>query len=156
MNVVLVEPDIPWNTGNVGRTCVGTQTTLHLVGKLGFSLNDKYLKRSGLDYWAHLDLKVHKDWSTFLETVSSKNASFYFFEKDGKNEIWDAEFVEESYLIFGAETRGFSKEIVKEYGRFFHRIPMTGPIRSLNLSSAVAVALYEAIRQVGKQSLMIS
>ena len=147
MNVVLYEPDIPGNTGNVGRTCVGTQTRLYLVGKLGFSLNDKYLKRSGLDYWPKLDLKVHSNWDEFFSAVSAEPEQFYFFEKDAVETLWQATFKKDSYLIFGSETRGFPEEIRNRYHHRFHKIPMTGPIRSLNLSSAVAVALYEAIRQ---------
>jgi len=147
MNVVLYEPDIPGNTGNVGRTCVGTRSTLHLVGKLGFSLADKYLKRAGLDYWQHLDLKVHKDWNAFLGSVSERDPRFYFFEKDGAKNFWDAKFVPDGYLIFGSETRGFPKEISDGYPEHFYRIPMTGKIRSLNLSASAAVALYEALRQ---------
>ena len=152
MNIVLVEPDIPWNTGNVGRTCVGTACTLHLVGPLGFSLDDKYLKRAGLDYWESLDLKVHKGWSSFLGTVPEK-CPLYFFEKDGPRSFWEARFVPEGYLIFGSETRGFPAEITEEHGPSFYKIPMRGPVRSLNLSSAAAIAVYEAIRQIEEERL---
>lgn len=147
MNIVLFEPDIPWNTGNIGRTCVGTQSKLHLVGKLGFSLNDKYLKRAGLDYWKHLNLKVHKNWNDFLEFVGDKKASLLFFEKDAEKDFWHAKYDRESYLIFGSETRGFPEKIRNDCRHLFYKIPMTGPIRSLNLSSTVAVVMYEAIRQ---------
>ncbi|OGR87314.1 MAG: tRNA (uridine(34)/cytosine(34)/5-carboxymethylaminomethyluridine(34)-2'-O)-methyltransferase TrmL [Elusimicrobia bacterium RIFCSPLOWO2_01_FULL_60_11] len=147
VHVVLVEPEIPGNTGNVGRTCVATGSALHLVGRLGFSLDDKYLKRSGLDYWPNVDLKIHKDWDSFLETLP-EDARLYFFEKDGPRNFWDAEFAPESYLVFGSETSGFSKRILEENGDLFIRIPMTGPVRSLNLSSSAAVAVYEALRQM--------
>ncbi len=149
INIVLVEPEIPGNTGNIGRTCVGNNLALHLVGKLGFSLRDKYLKRSGLDYWPMLDPKVHRTWDEFLQNIEPK-PKLFFFEKDGTKDLWDAEFSEDCYLIFGSETRGFPPLIVKEYGRDFYRIPMTGPIRSLNLASAAAVAAYEAIRQTAR------
>lgn len=151
MNIVLFEPQIPGNTGNIARTCVGTQTTLHLVGRLGFSLSDRYLKRAGLDYWEKLDLKIHKDWNAFLtfchSHTSGNPAPFLFFEKDAEKNLWEAEFEKDSYLIFGSETSGFPQEIQKQYVEHFYKIPMTGPIRSLNLSSSVAVALYEALRQ---------
>lgn len=147
MNVVLYEPEIPGNTGNVGRTCVGTQTRLHLVGKLGFSLSDKYLKRSGLDYWPKLDLKVHADWDEFAKAVSAAPDQFYFFEKDAEQDLWQTTFQKDSYLVFGSETRGFPEGMRRQYRHRFYKIPMTGPIRSLNLSVAVGVALYEALRQ---------
>ena len=142
-----MNPDIPGNTGNIGRTCVGTNKTLHLVGKLGFSLDDKYLKRSGLDYWKDLDLKVHENWNLFLETIP-KNSSLLFFEKDAEKEFWEAPYSNDCYLIFGSETKGFSEKLIEQYKENFYKIPMTGPIRSLNLSSSVAVVVYEAIRQV--------
>ena len=147
MNIVLVEPEIPGNTGNVGRSCVGTESTLHLVGRLGFSLDDKYLKRSGLDYWKDIDLKLHKSWDDFLGSLPKK-AGLFFFEKDGSRAFWEAKFTADSYLIFGSETKGFSQKIIDSHRELFYKIPMTGKIRSLNLASAVAVAAYEAIRQV--------
>lgn len=182
MHIVLFEPQIPQNTGNIARTCVGTNSTLHLVGKLGFSLSDRYLRRAGLDYWKDLDLKVHKDWTAFLEAVFpsplrgecpekeggtsherpaesaderagferegvGESFPFFFFEKDAKKNLWEAKFQPNSYLIFGSETTGFSPEILQTYQEHFYRIPMAGPIRSLNLSSAVAIALYESLRQ---------
>ena len=149
LNIVLVEPEIPGNTGNIGRTCVGNNAALHLVGKLGFSLRDKYLKRSGLDYWPMLDLKIHPDWDAFL-THAGPGAKLFFFEKDGARNLWDAAFTDDCYLIFGSETRGFPPRISREHGDEFYRIPMTGPIRSLNLAAAAAVAAYEAIRQTAK------
>lgn len=176
MNIVLFEPQIPQNTGNIARTCVGTNSTLHLVGRLGFSLSDRYLRRAGLDYWKNLDLKVHKDWDTFLafclktrdcfvpsgtapflrrnedgdascHSRTGGNLALFFFEKDAQKDLWEAKFQPGSYLIFGSETTGFSQEILQNYHEHFYKIPMTGPIRSLNLSSAVAVALYESLRQ---------
>src|SRR3989338_6388510 len=109
MNIVLFEPQIPGNTGNIARSCVGTQSTLHLVGKCGFSLNDKYLKRAGLDYWEHLSLKTHRDWDSFLSAIP-ENAPLFFFEKDAEQNLWDAAFEPESYLVFGSETTGFPED----------------------------------------------
>ncbi len=146
VHVVLVEPDIPGNTGNVGRTCVATQSPLHLVGRLGFSLDDKYLKRSGLDYWPSVDLRQHKDWESFSLELG-ENPNLYFFEKDGAMNFWDVSFKPESYLVFGSETSGFTAKMQKQFEGQFIRIPMTGPVRSLNLSSSAAVAVYEALRQ---------
>ena len=146
VHVVLVEPEIPGNTGNVGRTCLATRSTLHLVGRMGFSLDDKYLLRSGLDYWHQVDLRIHKNWLEFCSSVE-EGATFHFFEKDGKKSFWQAEFRPPAYLIFGSETSGFSYDIISEYGAQFVKIPMTGPARSLNLSSSAAVAVYEALRQ---------
>lgn len=154
MNIVLIEPKIPGNTGNIGRSCVGTQSTLHLVGRLGFSLSDKYLKRAGLDYWPRIDLKLHRSWDAFLSTINEKNGNLFFFEKDAERGFWDAEFSEDSFLIFGSETKGFSMEILESHRDRFYKIPMTGAIRSLNLSSAVAVALYEALRQTRSRSML--
>ncbi len=148
LNVVLFEPEIPGNTGNIGRSCVATGSKLHLVGKLGFSLSDRYLKRAGLDYWQHLELKTHRGWDEFLAALPEENPSFAFFEKDAPKDLWDASFADGAYLVFGSETRGFSQELLDRYRSLFYKIPMFGPTRSLNLSSAVAVALYEAVRQV--------
>jgi len=129
LHVVLVEPDIPGNTGNVARTCVATQSPLHLVGRLGFSLGDKYLKRAGLDYWPRLALKVHENWENFLGQAEPESR-FYFFEKDGKRSFWEIDFKPGSYLIFGSETSGFPREVVQKYGSEFVRIPMRSPPRS--------------------------
>lgn len=147
MNVVLIEPQIPGNTGNIGRTCVGTQSTLHLVGRCGFSLRDKELKRAGLDYWKDLKLKLYEDWGAFWAERSNAKDGFFFFEKDAFRDFWEAQFVEESYLVFGSETKGFPEEILRAHKKLFYKIPMSGAIRSLNLSSAAAIVLYEAIRQ---------
>ena len=149
MNIVLYEPDIPGNTGNVGRTCVATGSTLHLVGKLGFSLDDTYVKRSGLDYWEKVKLVTHKNWDAFLNSLPPK-ASLYFFYKKAERDFWQATFHPESYLIFGCETGGLPEAIRKCYTAQFYRIPMApGSVRSLNLSTSVGVVLYEALRQTG-------
>jgi len=149
MDVVLYEPDIPGNTGNVGRTCLATGSTLHLVGKLGFSLDDSYVKRSGLDYWEKVKVVQHKNWDAFLETISP-TAALYFFSKKADRDFWQATFRPESYLIFGCETGGLPEAIHKRYLAQFYRIPMEpDSVRSLNLSTSVGVVVYEALRQTG-------
>jgi tRNA (cytidine/uridine-2'-O-)-methyltransferase len=149
MNIVLYEPDIPGNTGNVGRTCVATGSTLHLVGKLGFTLDDAHIKRSGLDYWDKVKVVRHKSWDAFLDQSGSE-PSFYFFSKKAKKDLWQATFNPESYLIFGCETTGLPHTIHERYEDRFYRIPMApDSVRSLNLSTSVGVVLYEALRQTG-------
>lgn len=148
MNIVLFEPEIHWNTGNIGRTCVATGTTLHLVGKLGFSLEAKEIRRSGLDYWPKLKLKLHEDFEGFLASLA-KNPSLLFFSTKAKQTFWEADYGLESYLIFGSETKGLPQEIHRRYGEKMYRIPIGKDVRSLNLSTSAGVVLYEALRQVG-------
>ena len=149
MNIVLYEPDIPGNTGNVGRSCVATGSTLHLVGKLGFSLDDTHVKRSGLDYWEKVKLVKHSDWNAFLKTLPFE-APLYFFSKKAKRDYWSATFAPESYLIFGCETSGLPESFQTLYEKRIYRIPMVpDSVRSLNLSTSVGVVLYEALRQTG-------
>jgi len=151
MHVVLYEPDIPWNTGNVGRTCVATRSTLHLVGPLGFSLEASEVRRSGLDYWENLILRQHAAWNDFARSLPS-HAPLYFFSKKAKKDFWSATFAEGSYLIFGCETRGLPEFLHQDYADHFYRIPMEeGCVRSLNLSTAVGIALYEALRQTSRR-----
>jgi tRNA (cytidine/uridine-2'-O-)-methyltransferase len=146
---VLYEPDIPWNTGNVGRTCVATGSTLHLVGKLGFSLDDAQVKRSGLDYWKKVCPRVYPDWPTFISSIPLSSA-LYFFSKRGQTNFWKATFRPESYLIFGCETKGLPSEFHERYADRMYRIPIfEDGVRSLNLSTAAGVVLYEALRQTG-------
>lgn len=153
MNIVLYEPDIPWNTGNVGRTCVATGSTLHLVGRLGFSLDTKEVRRSGLDYWDKLKLIQHADWDAFEQSLPA-GAPIYLFSKWGKSDFWDASFQPEGYLVFGCETSGLPEAIRVRYAQSLYRIPMEeGSVRSLNLSTAVSVVLYEALRQQRKVSV---
>jgi len=146
VHVVLIEPEIPWNTGNIGRTCVATGTTLHLVGKLGFSLESKYIRRSGLDYWPKLKFKRHADFESFLACLPPK-ASLLFFSTKAKRSFWDAPYQKNSYLVFGKETAGLSADIRQRFQDRLYRIPMRRGIRSLNLSTAGAVVLYEALRR---------
>lgn len=150
MHVVLVEPDIPWNTGNVGRTCVATGATLHLVGRLGFSIDDKEIRRSGLDYWEKLQLTQHANWEAFEASLSA-NPPLYLFSKFGQKDYWDADFGPDSRLVFGCETKGLPVTIREKYADRLYRIPMQeGSVRSLNLSTAVSIVLYEALRQQRK------
>ncbi len=147
LNVVLYEPEIPWNTGNIGRTCVGLGAALHLVGKLGFSLSQRQIRRSGLDYWPKLKLFLHKDFESF-ESSLPEGASVLAFSAQGRRSFWDASFKKESYLLFGSESRGLPESTLKKYAETTYRIPIGPDVRSLNLSTAAAVALYEGSRRI--------
>jgi len=147
MDIVLVEPDIPWNTGNIGRTCVATQTPLHLVEPLGFSLDDRFLKRAGLDYWKDLDLTVHESFEECMKSKRLKDKPVYLFSRFAKKPIWKVHFPHNAVLVFGSETKGLSTRIKNRYPSRLIRIPTVGPVRSLNLSTAVGIALFEGIRQ---------
>lgn len=149
-HIVLVEPEIPPNTGNAGRLAVAIQGTLHLVGKLGFSIDDKQVRRAGLDYWKHVDLKQHasfEDWLQWHQT-NEPGAPFYLLSKKAKNSIYDIGFPPRAAFVFGKETLGLPEELLDRYADRAFTIPMfSSKIRSLNLSNAVSVTLYEAIRQ---------
>lgn len=145
MNVVLVEPEIPPNTGNIARLCAATGCTLHLVGPLGFSLEDRYLRRAGLDYWEHVQLRTHDSLASFLTELGP--ARRFCFSAKAKRAYTEVVYQWGDYLVFGPETRGLPKELLLEWEADALRIPIFGPVRSLNLSSAVAVVVYEAIRQ---------
>lgn len=144
MNIVLVEPEIPQNTGNISRTCACTASTLHLVGKLGFSTDDKYLKRSGLDYWHMLDIRYYDSWEDF---TSKNQGNFWFCTTKAPASYTEASFGKDDYLIFGKETKGLPEELLKANLDKCIRIPMLPAARSLNLSNSVAIVLYEALRQ---------
>jgi tRNA (cytidine/uridine-2'-O-)-methyltransferase len=147
VNVVLYEPDIPWNTGNIGRTCVATGSALHLVGRLGFSLDSSEIRRSGLDYWDKLRLFQYRHWDDFAASLPPR-APLFFLSRRAKNDFWTATFPPESYLIFGCETTGLPETIHERYADQMYRIPMReGSVRSLNLSTSVGIVLYEALRQ---------
>lgn len=148
MNVVLVEPEIPFNTGNAGRTCVAAGAALHLVGRLGFSLSERHLKRSGMDYWPKLDLRLHESWESFQASLPA-GARLLAFSPGGKKSLWEARFSAGDYLVFGKESVGLSSPVLARLEPDVYRIPMRPEARSLNLSSSVAIALYEASRQVG-------
>lgn len=147
INIVLFEPEIPSNTGNIARSCVLTNSKLHLIKPLGFSLNDKYLKRAGLDYWDLLDLEVYDNYEDFLEKNNDPEV-FVLSTKADKN-ISEMQIPDNAYLLFGKETAGLPEEIHEKYKDTRYRIPMRvhEKCRSLNLSNSVNIALYEALRQ---------
>lgn len=144
-NIVLVEPEIPPNTGNIARLCAATNTKLHLVHPLGFEINDKHLKRAGLDYWHLLDIEEYESWKEFYLKHSVKS---WFISTRGEKTIWDVEFNPGDYLIFGSETKGLSESILNSNKNSVISIPMNGKTRSLNLSTAVGIVLYEGLRQL--------
>ena len=146
-SIVLVEPEIPHNTGAVGRLCVGLGLSLHLIQPLGFTISKEAVQRSGLDYWDHLDLHVHRCWTAFLE--AEQPAALYFMSTKGSSSVYDCQFAQDGYLVFGSESRGFPPEFYEDNAERLFLIPMPGRhARSLNLSNAVAVAAYEAYRQI--------
>ena len=147
VEIVLVHPEIPFNTGNIARTCISTQTTLHLIKPLGFSIDDKDVKRAGLDYWKDVKLQVHEHWKNFLASPSGQKPMF-FFSRFAQKVYWDATFTSDAVLVFGSETRGLPDSIKKENPDQIYRIPTPGPVRSLNLSTSVGIVLFEALRQV--------
>ncbi len=145
-NIVLANPQIPQNTGNIGRLCVNTGSRLHLIFPLGFSLEDKYLRRAGLDYWDELDLKLYPEIDSFFSENEKK--PMCFFSTKAKKVFWECPYEKGSYLVFGNETGGLPPEIHAKFADSFYKIPMGGEAaRSLNLSNSVAVALYEGIRR---------
>ena len=149
MHVILFEPEIPPNTGSVARLCAATLTTLHLIEPLGFKIDDKHLKRAGLDYWEFVDLRVHKSWEDFLHQHAERN--LLYFSKRATRSYTEARYQDDDYLVFGPETRGLPEELLQAHSERFYRIPMMGTgVRSLNLSNAVSIVLYEALRQLGK------
>ena len=147
INIVLLEPEIPANTGNIGRTCVATGTRLHLIEPLGFSLSEKALKRAGMDYWSQLDVTTYVDYEDFL--ARNPGAKLYFATTKGRHIYSDAQFEDNCYIMFGKESAGIPEEILREHPDTCVRIPMIGETRSLNLSNSVAIVLYEALRQQG-------
>ncbi len=146
-NIVLVEPEIPQNTGNIVRTCAATGCVLHLVRPLGFEVSDKYLKRAGLDYW---DAAKIEYWNSFDELAAAyPRGNYYFFTTKGRKIYSDAAFKEGDFLVFGKETKGLPEELLKAHPEQCMRIPMIKDTRSLNLSNSVALAVYEGLRQNG-------
>jgi len=149
LNVVLIEPEIPHNAGAAGRLVLATGARLHLVKPLGFSLDDKHVRRTGLDYWKDVDLKV---WDSFeeLRAAADEGAQMWFLTTKATRGLWDAEFGDGDYLVFGCESRGLPESMICVAGEQAVRIPMKdGGTRSLNLSTSVGIVLYEAVRQVG-------
>lgn len=145
LNIVMVEPEIPPNTGNVARLCAVTGATLHLVKPLGFEINDKYLKRAGLDYWHLLDIMIYENFAEFEE--KNPIGPRYLATTKGGRTHSDIQFEQGGYFLFGKETKGLAPEIFAKYPETMIRLPMRAEARSLNLSNAVAVVVYEALRQ---------
>ena len=149
MQVVLFEPEIPPNTGSVARLCAATLTPLHLIEPLGFKIDDKHLKRAGLDYWEFVDLRVHPSWQHFVDVAAPKQ--LWFFSKRATRSYTNVHYEDADFLVFGRETRGLPQQILDANPERALRIPMMGAgVRSLNLSNAVSIALYEALRQLGR------
>lgn len=147
MNIVLLEPEMPANTGNIGRTCVATGTRLHLIKPLGFEISDKMLKRAGLDYWPHLDYHVYENFEDFLGKNPDCAGKLYMATTKARKVYTEVTYEPDSYIMFGKESAGIPEEILVAYEPCCARIPMIGDIRSLNLSNSVAIVLYEALRQ---------
>ena len=145
LNIVLYEPEIPANTGNIGRTCVATNTRLHLIEPLGFSLEEKQLKRAGMDYWKDLDVTTYVNWEDFC--AKNPNAKVYYATTKAHHVYSEVSYESDCYIMFGKESAGIPEEILKENPQTCVRIPMVGETRSLNLSNSVAIVLYEALRQ---------
>lgn len=153
LNIVLHEPEIPANTGNIGRTCVATGARLHLIEPLGFSLDEKKLKRAGMDYWSQLDVTVYDDYQDFLNR--NPGAKIYMATTKAHQTYCDVQFEDDCYIMFGKESAGIPEEILVDNEDTCIRIPMVGEIRSLNLSNSVAIVLYEALRQLGFESMNV-
>ena len=147
LNIVLYEPEIPANTGNIGRTCVATGTKLHLIEPLGFRLDEKSLKRAGMDYWKDLDVTTYINFNDFKE--KNPGAKIYMATTKAPNVYTDVEYEPDCYIMFGKESAGIPEEVLVEHKEDSIRIPMLGDIRSLNLGNSVAIVLYEALRQNG-------
>ena len=144
LNIVMVEPEIPQNTGNVARTCAATGARLHLVGPMGFTIDDKKLKRAGLDYWKYLDITYYDSLADFFE---KNDGTYFYFTTKGRQTHSHVNYPDNCYLLFGKETKGLPEELLIKNPERCVRIPMQGEIRSLNLSNSVAIAVYEALRQ---------
>ncbi len=155
LNVVLVEPEIPQNTGNIARTCAATGAKLHLVHPLGFSINEKAVKRAGLDYWDKLDIEEHSSFEKFLEKYNPNENNMFFVTTKGKHVYSEPEYrgMEEIFILFGKETKGLPEDILQKYINKTIRIPMRSTLRSLNLSNSVAIVVYDIFRQNGFESL---
>jgi tRNA (cytidine/uridine-2'-O-)-methyltransferase len=148
LHVALIQPQIPPNTGNIARLCAATDTSLHLIEPLGFSLEDSDLKRAGLDYWHAVDLWVHPDWFAFRDAIGRDRC--LYFSANAERSFWDAPYEANSCLVFGSETEGMPTRILEKHPERCFTIPMGGPVRSLNLATAAGIVLYEAIRTTGR------
>jgi len=149
LSIVLVKPEIPTNTGSIGRLCLATNSTLHLIEPLGFDISDSRVKRAGLDYWKHVKLIRHKSFELFLNSLPSE-APTVFFSTKAKNSLFEKKFKKGSYLIFGSETKGLGAELIEKFSENTFHIPQYDDrVRSLNLANAASIVVYETIRQLG-------
>ena len=149
-NIVLFEPEIPQNTGSIGRMCVSTDTRLHLIKPLGFELTDKYLKRAGMDYWQYIDLNIYENWEDFL-AKNPQDIKLYFFTTKTERSFWECPYEEDAYLVFGSESKGLNEYLYQKYEDNQYTIPMTGKFhRSLNLACSAGIVLYEGLRRFKK------
>ncbi len=155
LNIVLVEPEIPQNTGNIARTCAATGSKLHLVKPLGFEISDKYLKRAGLDYWDKLEIEEHNNLNDFLEKYKPEENNMFFVTTKGKHCYSDVNYsnFDTLFLLFGKETKGLPEDLLTKYIDNAIRIPMKKDLRSLNLSNSVAIVAYEVLRQTNFSNL---
>lgn len=148
LNIVLVEPEIPQNAGNIARTCAVTGSRLHMIRPLGFEVSDKYLKRAGLDYWHFVDISYYDSIEELMDKFYN-GSNFYFFSTKAKKIHSDANYKDGDFLVFGKETKGLPEDLLKKHYDMCVRLPMMGETRSLNLSNSVCVGVYEALRQMG-------
>lgn len=147
-HVVLIAPNIPWNTGNIGRTCLGAGAHLHLIKPLGFSLESRDMKRAGLDYWRLVKLKVWDNFDSFEKAMAPQKNEVAIFTKNGAKPFWEMTSPERLFIVFGSETQGLPATVISRYKNATYHIPITSEIRSLNLSTAVGIALYESLRDI--------
>ncbi len=154
INIVLHEPEIPQNTGNIARTCAATGAALHIIRPMGFEIDDKKLKRAGLDYWDKLDITYYENYRDFLEKCPEAIGNTYYFSTKSLNSYTEIDYPDNIFIMFGKETKGLPEDILFENKDFCVRIPMRDTIRSLNLSNSVAIAVYEIIRQKGFDGLV--
>ncbi|NLK21294.1 MAG: tRNA (uridine(34)/cytosine(34)/5-carboxymethylaminomethyluridine(34)-2'-O)-methyltransferase TrmL [Epulopiscium sp.] len=152
VNIVLLEPEIPQNTGNIARTCAAIGASLHLIKPLGFSIEDKYLKRAGLDYWSLLDIHYHDSFEDFK--LKYPDGLYFMATTKAKHKYTDVKYTKDCFIIFGKETAGIPETILKDYSDTSIRIPMISEARSLNLSNSVAIVAYEAMRQMDFNGLL--
>lgn len=151
INIALIEPEIPQNTGNIARTCAAVGASLHLVKPMGFTVDDRKLKRAGLDYWHELDITYYENLDEFLE--KNKNEEMFFFSTKAPRAYTEVSYPKRVFLVFGKETRGLPEELLRKNPDRCVRIPMRDKLRSLNLSNSAAIAVYEALRQRGFENL---
>ena len=147
-HIVLVCPDVHWNTGNIGRTCLGGGARLHLVRPLGFSIDSRKVKRAGLDYWHKVDLSVWNSFEEFIQKMAPRHGEVILLTKTGDRHFWSMPFSTRQFLVFGSETKGLPEDILTRYPAATYLIPISREIRSLNLSTAVGIVLYESLRSV--------